>query len=281
MSPTWQSDHPPEPVKLGFLGWALALVRGLPLASVVFGGLALLLLLRLVERPIFGLHRPWTPWITVMVCRSALCIMGLQIRHHGAAMTQPGVIVANHSSWLDIFVLNARRPLYFVSKSEVAAWPGIGWLARATGTLFVTRDRKHAKAQQQLFEDRLRAGHRFLFFPEGTSSDGRRVLPFKPTLFAALFSDDLTGLSVQPATVAYHAPERHEPRFYGWWGDMDFGPHLIQMLGTWRHGHVDITWHPTMAVSNFADRKSLSAASEDAVRSAHSLGSDDTVQQTG
>lgn len=281
MSPTWRSDQPLDPVKLGPLGWALALVRGLPMAVVVFGGLVLLLLLRLIERPIFGLHRPWTPWITVMVCRIALRIMGLPIRHHGAPMDQDGVIVANHSSWLDIFALNTRRPLYFVSKSEVAAWPGIGWLARATGTVFVTRDRSHAKAQQQLFEDRLRAGHRLLFFPEGTSSDGRRVLPFKPTLFAALFSEDLTGLSVQPATVAYHAPEGQEPRFYGWWGDMDFGPHLLQMLGARRHGHIEITWHPAMPVSDFKDRKALSASSETAVRSAHPLGSDDTVQQTG
>lgn len=279
MSPTWRSDQPVEPLRLGFSGGVLALVRGLPLAVVVFGGLVVLLLVRGLERPIFGLQRPWTPWITVMVCRTALRIMGLPIRHHGMPMEHPGVIVANHSSWLDIFVLNSRRPLYFVSKSEVAAWPGIGWLARATGTVFVTRDRSHAQAQKQLFEDRLRAGHRLLFFPEGTSSDGRRVLPFKPTLFAALFSEDLTGLSVQPATVAYHAPDKAEPRFYGWWGDMDFGPHLLQMLGTWRHGTVDVTWHPAKAVSDFEDRKTLSAASETAVRSAHPLGSDDPVQQ--
>ena len=281
MSPTWQSADPPDPVRLGPSGWALVVLKGLPLAIVVFGGLAILLVLRLFERPVFGLHRPWTPWITVMVCRTALRILGLPIKHHGAPMEQNGMMVANHSSWLDIFALNSGGPLYFVSKSEVSAWPGIGWLARATGTVFVTRNRSHAMAQQRLFEDRLRAGHRLLFFPEGTSSDGRRVLPFKPTLFAALFSEDLPGLSVQPATVAYRSPEGGEPRFYGWWGDMDFAPHLLQMLGTWRHGQVDVTWHPPESVSAFRDRKSLSAASETAVRSAHPLGSDDPVQQTG
>ena len=192
-------------------------------------------------------------------------------------MLAPGVIVANHSSWLDIFVLNAQRPLYFVSKSEVAGWPGIGWLARATGTVFLERDRSKAEALRQLFEDRLHAGHRLLFFPEGTSSDGQRVLGFKPTLLAALFSPELPGLSVQPVTVAYRAPKGRDARYYGWWGDMEFGPHFLQMLATFGHGGVQVTWHAPLAVDGYSDRKSLSAAAEAAVRGAHPQGSDKAV----
>lgn len=281
MTPTWRSEDQPEFRPIGPLGWAAALCRGVILAAVLFIGLALLLVLRLIERPIFGLNRPWTPWITVFVCRAALWIIGLPVRTTGGPMRQPGLIVANHSSWLDIFVLNAARPLYFVSKSEVARWPGIGWLARATGTVFVDRARGQARAQQQLFEDRLRAGHRLLFFPEGTSSDGRRVLAFKPTLFAALFSPDLAGLWVQPASVVYQAPDGCDARHYGWWGDMDFGPHLLQMLATLRHGAVHVNWHPALAVGDFEGRKALSAAAEDAVRSAHPMGSDDAVEKPG
>ena len=132
-SPTWKSRNLPEPMPFGVVGWALALCRGLVLGLIVFGGLAILLLTRLVERPLHGLHRPWTPRITVFVCRAAFLVLGLPIRHQGAPMTSPGIIVANHSTWLDIFALNSGGAVYFVSKAEVARWPGIGWLARATG----------------------------------------------------------------------------------------------------------------------------------------------------
>ena len=97
----------------------------------------------------------------------------------------PSTVVANHASWLDIFALNAPQRIYFVSKDEVRDWPGIGWLARATGTVFIARKSREAGVQARLFETRMAAGHRLLFFPEGTSTDGRRVLPFKTTLFAA------------------------------------------------------------------------------------------------
>ena len=276
-SPTWKSVDLPKPVRLGLKGWALALIRGVILAVLVFGGLLLMLLLRLVERPIYGLHRPWTPKITVFVCRMAFRVLGLRLHHNGTPMSEPGIIVANHSSWLDIFALNAGGRLYFVSKSEVARWPGIGWLARATGTLFVDRNRREAKAQKTIIEDRLASGHRLLFFPEGTSTDGRRVLPFKPTLFAAVFAPDLPPLSVQPASVVYHPPEGGEPRHYGWWGDMDFGPHLLQTLGTAPQGRVEVTWHPPLAVADFEGRKALAAASEALVRSSHPMGSADPV----
>ncbi len=122
-------------------------------------------------------------------------------------MHEKGAVVANHSSWLDIFTLNASQRIYFVAKSEVSGWPGIGWLARATGTVFITRKGTEAKRQQDLFEARLRAGHQLLFFPEGTSTDALRVLPFKPTLFQAFFTHGLDRvLFIQPVTVVYHAP---------------------------------------------------------------------------
>jgi 1-acyl-sn-glycerol-3-phosphate acyltransferase len=85
--------------------------------------------------------------------------------------------VANHAGWLDIFTLNAVQRVYFVSKSEVAAWAGVGVLARVTGTVFIDRQARQAAEQARMLQDRLAAGHRLLFFPEGTSSDARRVHP--------------------------------------------------------------------------------------------------------
>ncbi|MCX8508159.1 MAG: lysophospholipid acyltransferase family protein, partial [Rhodobacteraceae bacterium] len=178
---TWNPDVTPEKVRVAPLGWLLALVRGLVLALVTYGGLVLLLLVRAVEWPLCAPNRPLTPYITQAVCRMAFLILGIRYEVRGQPMRHHGAIVANHSSWLDIFALNACQRIYFVSKAEVGGWPAIGWLARATGTVFIARDAKEAKEQQALFEGRIRAGHRLLFFPEGTSTDGRRVLPFKST----------------------------------------------------------------------------------------------------
>ncbi len=242
--------------------------RGVPLAILVFGGLLILVTVRLIERPFCGLRRPVTPYITQAVCRSAFGILGIRFRSIGAPMKGPGAVVANHASWLDIFALNARKRIYFVSKSEVAGWPGIGWLARATGTVFIKRDRREAASQIAVFRDRLAAGHKLLFFPEGTSTDGLRVLPFKPTLFAAFFDPALAGnLCVQPVTVNYTAPAGQDRRFYGWWGDMAFGPHLLATLAVKGQGSVTVHYHLPVRLTDFADRKVLAKTLENTVRS--------------
>lgn len=265
--PAW--DMPPEPPlpPVTPMGWLRVLARGTVLGTVVFGGLGLLLLLRLVERPFYGLHRPLTPHVTQTVCRLAFVILGIGYRTRGARMSHRGAVVANHASWLDIFALNARKRIYFVSKSEVSRWPLIGWLARATGTVFIDRDPRAARAQTAVFEARLLAGHKLLFFPEGTSTDGMVVLPFKPTLFQAFFARELRPhLHVQPVTVIYRAPEGADPRFYGWWGDMDFGSHLLKVLAAPRQGSVELVYHPPVRVADFPDRKALAAHAEAAVR---------------
>ncbi len=267
MSKSWQSPDVPvhEPLALG--DWLRVFVRGFPLALLVFGGLALLLLIRLAERPLCGVRRPVSPYVTQTVCRGAFLILGIRWRMTGTPMTGAGAVVANHSSWLDIFALNAGKRIYFVSKDEVASWPGIGWLARATGTVFIRRDPKEAPAQLAVFRDRLAVGHRLLFFPEGTSTDGRRVLPFKTTLFAAFLDPTLPRpLHVQPVSVIYTAPKGEDPRFYGWWGDMEFGPHLLTALAARRQGSVTVAYHPPLAVDDYQDRKALAKAAEHSVR---------------
>ncbi|MTH99225.1 1-acyl-sn-glycerol-3-phosphate acyltransferase [Roseibium sp. RKSG952] len=270
--PLWNSEDAPDPIELGILGWLLVILRGVPLALLVFGGLIVLLTIRLVELPLFGVKRPITPFVTQFVCRNAFRILGIGFQSSGELMRERGAVVANHTSWLDIFALNARKRVYFVSKAEVAKWPVIGWLARATGTVFIERDRKKAREQTQIFEERLKAGHKLLFFPEGTSTDGLRVLPFKTTLFAAFFSDELRDfMFVQPVSVVFHAPIGQPDRFYGWWGDMDFGPHLLKTLGARRQGTVELIYHSPARVCDFENRKALAAHCEEAVRHAHSL----------
>lgn len=270
MTTLWSgAGDDPDPPRIGPMGWLRVVVRGLLLGGVTYGSLVILLLLRVIERPLFGLQRPVTPWVTQFVCRAAFLILGIRFSTRGTPMAERGAVVANHVSWLDIFTLNAPQRIYFVSKSEVAGWPGIGWLARATGTVFIQRKGSEALAQKNLFEARLRAGHKLLFFPEGTSTDGLRVLPFKSTLFAAFFADGLDQiLSVQPVTLVYRGPKGQDARFYGWWGDMGFAPHLLKVLAARRQGSIEVVFHPPVRVADFPSRKALAAHCEAAVRSA-------------
>ena len=265
---TWRTDDLPAPVKFGPLQWGVSALRGGALVLLIYGGLVVLLVLRVVEWPFSGRHRPLSPYVTQAVSRCSIFILGIRYRVRGTPMPHPGAVVANHASWLDIFALNACQRVYFVSKSEVAGWPGIGWLARATGTVFIDRNPKKAKAQQDLFDGRIRAGHKLLFFPEGTSTDTLRVLPFKSTLFAAFFANDLVPLMhIQPVSVRYFAPKGRDRRFYGWWGDMIFGPHFVQTLGQWRQGSIEVVFHRPLRVTDFPTRKALAASCEAMVRS--------------
>lgn len=265
---SWQEapppHRPPGPLGLMRFGW-----RAVTIAVLAYGGLALLLLVRLVEWPLCGQQRPVTAHFARVVSRMALVIMRLPLTVRGTPMRKPGAMVANHSSWLDVFVLNATQNVYFVAKSEVAHWPVIGWLARATGTMFITRKGTEAHRHKLAFEARLKAGHRLLFFPEGTSSDSIRVLSFKSTLFAAFYAPELEHtMHIQPVTVIYHAPLDEDPRFYGWWGEMGFFSHFLSTLAARRQGRVEVIFHPEVPVDAFENRKLLAQHCERVIRTA-------------
>lgn len=267
--PGWL-DARMAPWRPGPADWARIVLRGGTIVVLCGIGLPVLLVLRLAEVVFRGDRRPWSPQVPRAFSRAVLAVMGLRLDRQGQPMRQPGALVANHGGWMDIFVLNAGVGLFFVAKAEVAGWAVIGWLARIAGTLFITRKGSEAGVQAALLDARLRAGHRLLFFPEGTSTDSRRVLPFKSTLFAAFFRPGLAEvLHLQPVSVVYHAPPGADLRFYGWWGDMEFGPHFLQVLAQPRQGRAEVIFHPPVAVATFADRKALSAHCERAVRSGH------------
>ncbi len=263
----WVSDTPPphSPIPPG--AWPRLALRGSAVVALLLAGLVLHGLLRLLERPICGLRRPASGRLVQGICALALRLLGLRLHIEGRPIQGHGAMVANHASWLDILVLNAANPVHFVSKHEVAAWPGIGLLARVTGTVFIRRDRRQARAQTLLFEARLRAGQRLLFFPEGTSSDGRRVLPFKSTLFEAFFVPELKDiLQIQPVSVIYHAPGGRDPRFYGWWGEMALGGHLTRVLAERQQGRAELVFHPPLRVAATEGRKDMAQRCEAAVR---------------
>lgn len=269
--PPWPRPEP-APFTPELLGRLRIALRAVSLLSVVAVLLPLLLLVRLIERPAVGLRRPVSGYIVQGFFRACMAIVGLRLTVRGVPMALPGAVVANHASWLDIFVLNARHRIVFVSKSEVSGWPVIGYLARAAGTLFIRRDARVAQAQTSALEARLLAGQQLVFFPEGTSTDGLRVLAFKPTLFQAFFAPGLAErVYVQPVTVIYHPPAGEDSAFYGWYGDMDFAPHAAQVFAAQRGGRVELVYHRPLHVAEFDNRKALAAKAEQMVRSAMPL----------
>ena len=205
-------------------------------------------------------------------------LFGIRITIIGKPVTDEGVlIVANHTSWLDIVIFSALTPISFVAKSEVATWPFFSTLAKLQRTVFVERARRQAtgEARDQI-RDRLLAGDTLVLFPEGTSNDGNAVLPFKSALMGATEArvDDGKGgtrpVKVQPVSTAYTGlygiPLGRENRpLFAWYGDMELVPHLWEALLT---GPLDVIveFHPPMTVDEAGGRKALAAKAEAIIR---------------
>lgn len=131
----------------------------------------------------------------------ALSVLGIALRVSGVPASGATLFVANHVSWIDILAINAVRPLRFVSKSDVRAWPLIGWLVACGGTLFIERARsRDALRVLHLIAAALRGGEQIAVFPEGTTSDGRGVLPFHANLLQAAIAAEV---QVQPVALRF------------------------------------------------------------------------------
>lgn len=132
-------------------------------------------------------------------------VLGIKATHAGNPADGPVLLASNHVSWVDVLVLGTRIGPNFVSKSEVAGWPVMGWLARCGGTLFIERGR-HDSAQRISDEMtwRLKRSQKLLFFPEGTTTDGRNVRRFKQRLFKPALR---VGAAIQPVTLCYTLQE--------------------------------------------------------------------------
>jgi 1-acyl-sn-glycerol-3-phosphate acyltransferase len=192
-------------------------------------------------------------------------ILGIELELRGApSPARPTLFVVNHTSYLDIAILGAAIPASFVAKSEVAGWPLFGWLAKLQRTVFVDRRARSTAVQRDAIRDRLDAGDSLILFPEGTSGDGTRVLPFKSALFSAADYDGAGGaLPVQPVSVAYVRLDglplgRFFRPFFAWYGDMDLAPHLWTMMGLGTLS-VLVTFHAPVTLASFGSRKALAA----------------------
>ncbi|PGH54851.1 1-acyl-sn-glycerol-3-phosphate acyltransferase [Azospirillum palustre] len=227
--------------------------------------LYLLWTLLLIPLQALAVARNWRLCRTLPAFYHGACarLIGLDVVVRGQQADGPVLFVSNHSSYLDIIVLGSRIPGSFVAKSEVGSWPFFGLLARLQRTVFVERKaRASVDKQRDDIGSRLDAGDSLILFPEGTSSDGNRTLPFKTALFAvAARRIDGRPLTVQPVSIAATRLDgipmgfAFRP-FYAWYGDMDLAPHLWQAF---RLGGmtVEVEFHPPVTIDGFSSRKAL------------------------
>lgn len=172
------------------------------------------------------------------------------------------VFISNHSSWLDIPVLGSVLYARFVSKDEVANWPLVGMVARLGRTVFVSRNRARTREERDLLQRRLRQGDNLILFPEGTTSDGARVLPFRTAFLSIALGEDPP--LVQPVSVVYDRLAglpvgRAAREIFAYHGDTSIATHFWR-LAQWRGLRASLLLHPPLDPRDFPDRKALAHA---------------------
>ena len=209
---------------------------------------------------------------------SFVCMLiGVNVRMIGAVAHRtedgrPVVFVSNHSSWLDVAVLGGRLPGCFVAKEEVGTWPVISTIARLGRTLYVRRSRSSTGRERDDMVARLKGGDNLILFPEGTTSDGSRVLPFR-SAFLSIAEMPVTPEGktpiVQPVSVVYDRlaglpAGRSSRALFAWYGDMEIGSHFWQ-LAQHKGLRATVLLHQPIDPARFASRKELNAACWDIV----------------
>lgn len=238
---------------------------GSPLRAFVRIATYLCLTAALLPVQVFALRFNRKLAIRLPIFYHRLCarILGFRIRTHGEMKTRgPVLFVCNHTSYSDISILGALLPASFVAKAEVATWPMFGLLAKLQRTVFVDRRPSRATGQRDEMIRRLEDGDNLILFPEGTSSDGNAVLPFKSALFSvAQVEPNGEPLLVQPVSIAYTRLDgmpvgRALRPYFAWYGDMTLAPHFWEIAGL-GHATVDVVFHDPVTIAEYETRKGL------------------------
>lgn len=165
----------------------------------------------------------WLKRSATRMCRA----LGFEVEVHGD-LPKGGFIAPNHLGYMDIVVLASVAPQVFLSKLEVDRWPVVGAYCRMAGTLYIDRTKRSDVAKKEKsFSEVIQSGLNMTFFLEGTSTDGRSVLPFRASLLQPLVAN---AWPVTPAYLKYECEEGDPAYDVCWWGDMGFAEHLLRML---------------------------------------------------
>lgn len=209
-------------------------------------------------------------------------IIGLRTEISGVPVETGQVIyVSNHLSYLDVPAIGSYLLASFIAKEEVARWPVIGFLSTVQQTAFISRSSSHAKKVANALDHMLKNGKSLILFPEGTSSAGTDVLPFKSSLFSLAMPKDMEAIPIQPFVIELTSVNGRtvttESRdLYSWYGDMDFGPHIWEFLKN-SGATIRLTFLPVISPQDGLDRKELCRLVQDQISSG--LGGQDTVQK--
>ena len=194
-----------------------------------------------------------------------LRVLGMRLEHRGEAIAPGCMLVANHVSWVDIFAINALAPAAFVSKSEVRAWPVIGWLAAKNDTIFLRRgSRGHARIINEETAALLDAGCNVAIFPEGTTTDGATLLHFHAALLQPAIA---CGHPVQPLALQYRTPDDRFSRAPAYDGELSLGECIANIIASPRT-IARITVAEPIATADGTDRRSLAARTRSEIASA-------------
>ena len=264
---TWEKENVDEIPPIGFFHVLKGLLRLLVFLPLTVFLVIIFLIFKAILKPlnlnypIFLIRKSWS----VLILR----LFGLKLNVIGKQSYNSTIFVSNHISWTDILVIQSVLDIIFVAKSDVKKMPGLGFLASIANTVFIDRNPQKISKDSLILKKKIEKGELICFFPEGTSTDGLRVLKFKSGFFQLLF-DGIYNQNeyikkVQPLSIYYQVHNKNLSKdFYGWWGSMSIISHITKILCL-SSGSVVLKFHDSLNSEEFNDRKEIALAAENTI----------------
>lgn len=264
---TWEKENVDEIPPIGFFHVLKGLLRLLVFLPLTFFLVIIFLIFKAILRPlnlnypVFLIRKSWS----VLILR----LFGLKLKVIGKQSYNSTIFVSNHISWTDILAIQSVLDIIFVAKSDVKKMPGLGFLAGIANTVFIDRNPQKISKDSLILKKKIEKGELICFFPEGTSTDGLRVLKFKSGFFQLLFdgiyNQNKYIKKVQPLSIYYKVHNKNLSKdFYGWWGSMSIISHITKILCL-SSGSVELKFHDSLNSEEFNDRKEIALAAENTI----------------
>ena len=264
---TWEKENVDEIPPIGFFHVLKGLLRLLVFLPLTVFLVIIFLIFKAILKPlnlnypVFLIRKSWS----VLILR----LFGLKLKVIGKQSYNSTIFVSNHISWTDILVIQSVLDIIFVAKSDVKKMPGLGFLASIANTVFIDRNPQKISKDSLILKKKIEKGELICFFPEGTSTDGLRVLKFKSGFFQLLFdgiyNQNKYIKKVQPLSIYYKVHNKNLSKdFYGWWGSMSIISHITKILCL-SSGSVELKFHDSLNSEEFNDRKEIALAAENTI----------------
>ena len=264
---TWEKENVDEIPPISFFHVLKGLLRLLVFLPLTIFLVIIFLIFKAILKPlnlnypVFLIRKSWS----VLILR----LFGLKLKVIGKQSYNSTIFVSNHISWTDILVIQSVLDIIFVAKSDVKKMPGLGFLAGIANTVFIDRNPQKISKDSLILKKKIEKGELICFFPEGTSTDGLRVLKFKSGFFQLLFdgiyNQNKYIKKVQPLSIYYKVHNKNLSKdFYGWWGSMSIISHITKILCL-SSGSVELKFHASLNSEEFNDRKEIALAAENTI----------------